>query len=180
MGVKGSIICPRLLGATVAAVAATIVAASAPAPPPAAAEQCSIELYFVDQDATSNIRAEPSGTASIVGRIDPSYTVARVVAARGDWFKISSVNDYEADKDVFVGSGWIHRSILGLSVAAGNHWLTAKPDPKSKRLFKLTPDGNRLDPLDCQGEWVKVRADGKAVGWMERLAQCSNPLTTCS
>jgi len=150
-------------------------------PPAEIPAVCSVNLFAVDQDKVSNVRMGPSSEAAVEARIDPSYAVLHVTGVNGNWFHVTRIDDAETDMKMFEGSGWVHRSLLGLSVASGEHWLMDRPDAASaKRILKLTPDGNRLDPVDCKGEWLKVTVDGKHTGWIDRPAQCSNPMTTCS
>jgi SH3-like domain-containing protein len=149
----------------------------------AAAETCKLDVYFVDQDPTTNIRAAPSGQAKVVARVDPANAVATIREARGGWFRVDRVIDYENDKPLFRGSGWVHASVLGLSVGSGGESgpkLYAQPTTRSAVVQKLTPDGNILDLVDCRGDWVKVRVDKKKTGWMAPSAQCANPFTTCA
>jgi SH3-like domain-containing protein len=178
MGEANKTVCPRLLGAAIAATAAILLVASAPSPEPN--EQCSADFYFVDRDPSTNIRAAPSLSAKVVARVDPSTTVVHVVGSKDGWFKAVTVTDAESDKVLFRGAGWIHRSVLGLSVASGEHWLRSAPTASAKRLLKLVPDGNALAPQACLGSWVQVRVDGKATGWIDHSTICENPLTTCS
>ena len=163
----------------IAALTASILATSAQAAAP-----CKLQVYFVDQDPTTNIRAAPSARATVVAKIDPASAVATWREARGAWFRVDSIIDYENDKPLFRGSGWVHSSVIGLSVGSGggndSPKLYAAPTTRSAVLQKLTPDGNMLDLLDCRGDWMKVRVDKKKVGWMPPLAQCANPFTTCS
>ncbi|MGH6659590.1 MAG: SH3 domain-containing protein [Sphingomicrobium sp.] len=170
-----------LIAASLAALAT--VAAAAPDKPAGAAASaplCSVDLYVVDQDNFTNVRAQPDAKSKVEARIDPTYSVVRVTGVHGNWFRVSKIHDADNDMLLFEGDGWMHRSLLGLSVASGENWLMAEPNPAARKLLKLTPDGNRLEPLDCRGDWLKVTADGKATGWIAREAQCANPMTTCS
>ena len=151
-----------------------------PAPPAAMPAQCSVKLYSVDQDKVSNVRLGPSSETEIEAKIDPSYAVLHVTGVSGNWFHVTRIEDAETDMKMFEGSGWVHRSLLGLSVASGENWLMNAPDAGATKVLKLVPDGNLLQPLDCKGEWLKVLVDGKSTGWIDRAAQCSNPMTTCS
>ena len=146
----------------------------------AVAAPCNFDAYFVDQDPLTNIRAAPSTSSAVIARVDPGPAVARLREHRDGWFRADSIIDYDTDKPLFTGSGWVHGSVIGISVAGGDHRLRARPSRRSAAIQRLTPDGNMLDLLDCSGEWVKVRVDGRAVGWMAPDAQCANPFTTCS
>lgn len=172
----------RLPAAVLVAVAALSLGdASAPAPTAAALPaKCSVAFYFIDQDATTNIRSKPSGAAAVRATIDPATTVAHVVDSSNGWFRVDRVTNAENDAVLFRGDGWIHKSVLGLSVASGEHWLRSLPAVRSKRLQKLVPDGSNLAPLSCSGGWVQVRVDGQATGWIDHATICENPLTTCS
>src|SRR3712207_2906389 len=111
----------------------------------AAASPCKLDVFFVDQDARTNIRAAPSSSAKVIARVDPEKAVATIVESRNGWFRTTRVTDFESDGLLYRGSGWLHASVLGLSVAGGvTPRLYAAPSTRSAVLQKLTPDGNML------------------------------------
>ena len=152
------------------------------APSPAIGEQCDFMAGTGDaQYSATNVRAGPSSSAKVVMSIEATapYEV-HVTGREGQWYRVDRILDAERDKILFGGTAWIHRSQLVLSVAGGEHRLYAGPNRKAPVVMRLTPDGNRIDVIDCKGGWVKAIVDRQATGWMAPDAQCSNPMTTCS
>lgn len=156
------------------------MAMAAPAHGGSPVTSCAVSAYFVDQDPTTNVRAAPASTAKVIAKVDPANAVATIREARSGWFRVDSIIDYENDKPLFRGRGWVHGSVLGLSVGSGEPKLYAEPSTHAMMLQRLTPDGNMLELIDCRGDWVKVRVDNTKMGWMASSSQCSNPFTTCS
>jgi SH3-like domain-containing protein len=146
--------------------------------------KCKLQAYVNDPDTTgTNVRAAPDRSAPVLQTIRPNDSVVvQITGSNGSWFEIARaelVGDEE--KVVFQGRGWIHSSVLGLDVGnngSGAPSLYAEPSKRSRALKRLTPDGDALKLLACQGDWVKVQTGGKT-GWLAAEGQCANPLTTC-
>ena len=142
---------------------------------------CDISATVDDPDPNGmNVRATPS-TRSPVLRVVPTDAsgVAVIRESRGDWFRVASITDEISGTELFRGDGWVHSSLLGLTVANGNTRLYAAPNMRSRVLRTLVPDGTAITLVGCSGQWAKVRAEGRE-GWLSPSGQCSNPLTTCS
>jgi SH3-like domain-containing protein len=145
--------------------------------------RCEISAYTASPDqSAANLRAAADVHSRIIARIPAdTLAVATLTDQRGGWFRVSQVVDAEhGDHLLRQGAAWIHQTQIGLSVAGGFHWLRRAPSRKGRPVMRLTPDGNRLELIGCQGRWVKVRVDGRRTGWIPPEAQCSNPMTSCS
>lgn len=148
--------------------------------------KCAVEAFrsgFAgDTPKTSVIRAAPSKTSAILITVSTTDEVVYSITGSDGkgWFEISKiVGVSEGDVTLFEGRGWVHSSLLDLSVAGGVHKLRALPNKNSRALKKLTGDESEARPLSCQGRWMKIKS-GKSIGWLSRDGQCANPLTTCS
>ena len=143
---------------------------------------CDLRTTIGDPSGTpTNFREKPSAMSRKLFNLPSDALVElHVVGRSGSWFEIDGIDNAETEQPIHRDRLWVHGSQLVLSVAGGDHRLRAAPSPKSPAIMKLTPDGNRLSLIDCQGAWAKVIVDGKKTGWMAPEAQCSNPMTTCS
>ena len=162
------------------AIAGTVPAAGQSGQQPARA--CNISAYVVDRDPHGlNIRAAPSSTARVVQTISNEGSgVARISAQSGDWFRVTSIVDYEnEERPLFRGDGWVHHRLLDLDVANADPRLYERPVPRGRVLARLVPEDGTSTLIGCSGTWAQVRAAGR-VGWLSPAGQCSNPLTTCA
>lgn len=154
-------------------------------PVPAAGQQsatrCDISAYVIDRDAGGlNVRSGPAATARVLRVVSNAGSgVARIVGQNGSWFRVSMIVDAETDQNLFRGDGWVHGSLLGLSVANADPRLYAAPRRQSRVLARLEPEAGQATLIGCDGAWARVR-DGARVGWLSPDGQCSNPLTTCA
>ena len=152
---------------------------------PAAGQQprgpaCDISAYVTDRDTHGlNVRAGPSSGARVL-RVIPNdgSAVARIVGQSGGWFRVSVIVNAEDERVLFRGAGWVHASLLGLSVANGDPRLYTSPSRQSRPLARLVPDRSEVTLTGCSGTWARVRT-GNREGWLARDGQCSSPLTTC-
>jgi SH3-like domain-containing protein len=166
------------LGLATAALAFGSAAQAAGNPP---AEPCAITAYLADADpAGLNVRAGASTSSPVLQVIGSEVAgVAELREHRNGWFRVRRIVDAETDATLFGGPGWVHGSLLGLDVAAGDPRLYAGPSRRSRVLATLRPDESRLTLIGCEGGWAKVRVGG-GTGWLSPGGQCSNPLTTCA
>jgi SH3-like domain-containing protein len=153
---------------------------------------CNFSTYLEDEDTNpdngTNIRAKPDRNSAIIrtlgGKNNDEVTsadgvVVKVTGFSNGWFEVSRVEQVgDSDKVLFEERGWLHSSLLGMSVGGADPRLYAEPRHKSRILMKLKVDESPLKLLACQGEWVKVETGGK-IGWLSPGGQCGNPLTTC-
>ena len=149
--------------------------------------KCSVQAYRAgfasDELKSSIVRAKPDKNSSIVKTVKTKDEVVFYITGSdgGGWFEISKIETTggETDETVFEGRGWIHSSLVDLSVAGSDAKLYAAPRKKSRVLKKLVADESEARPIACQGDWMKVKS-GKSIGWLSPDGQCPNPLTTCS
>lgn len=141
---------------------------------------CTLSAYVIDRDARGlNVRAGPSTSARVLRVIsNDGSAVAQIRAQSGSWFRVSTIVNAEDDTTLFNGDGWVHASLLGLSVANDDPRLYAGPSRRSRTLARLVPDYSQVTLTGCAGDWARVRS-GRREGWLSRGGQCSNPLTTC-
>lgn len=149
--------------------------------------KCNVEAYRAgiadDKLKTSVVRAKPDKNSSILKTVTTKEEVVFYISGSDDkgWFEISKIESTggEVDETLFAGRGWIHSSLVDLSVANGDAKLYAEPKKKSRVLKKLVADESEARPIACQGDWMKIKS-GKSIGWLSPAGQCANPLTTCS
>ncbi len=149
--------------------------------------KCNVEAYRAgiadDKLKTSVVRAKPDKNSSILKTVTTKDEVVFYISGSSDngWFEISKIESAGGDVDetLFEGRGWVHSSLVDLSVANGDAKLYAEPKKKSRVLKKLVADQSEARPVACQGNWMKIKS-GKSTGWLSPEGQCANPLTTCS
>ncbi|MDQ4087825.1 MAG: SH3 domain-containing protein [Pseudomonadota bacterium] len=158
---------------------------------------CAFSGWSGDPDlAGLNVRAAPSPTARLIGRLPPPEriegrdfaTVFDVVEARNGWFRIENARRWDDDSSqpASLPSGWISGRFLQFQL--GTDKAFAEPDPASAVVATAWRDsaGERHDlgyshPTACRGEWVKLTVtghDGRArEAWVRGV--CGNQETTC-
>ena len=148
--------------------------------------KCNVEAfrlgYASDQPKTSVIRAAPIKNSAVLRTVTTTDEVVHSITGSDGkgWFEISKILGVsDGDVTLFEGRGWVHSSLLDLSVAGGVHKLRALPNKNSRAIKNLTGEISEARPLSCQGTWMKIKS-GKSIGWLSRDGQCANPLTTCS
>jgi SH3-like domain-containing protein len=145
---------------------------------------CDLSAYVTDPDPNgANVRSAPNKSAPVVKTLPgASDIVVKITGYSGGWFEISRAETVGDDeKVVFRGRGWIHSSLLGLSVGNNGYGppaLYAAPSKQSRVLKRLKPDEDAIKLLACKDDWAKVQS-GDLTGWLASEGQCSNPLTTC-
>lgn len=148
--------------------------------------KCEVEAYrsgfASDKPKTSIVRAKPDKNSTVLKAVTTTDEVVYSISGSNGkgWFEISKIEEVgDRDAVLFEGRGWVHSSLLDLSVAGGVHKLRALPNKNSRAIKKLTGDASEARPLSCQSTWMKIKS-GKSIGWLSREGQCANPLTTCS
>ncbi len=174
----------------------------------AAETACEFRGWSKDPDpAGLNLRAAPSSTAAVVGRLpaprrdgDDTFAVEmHVVAGRDGWLLVDRAEfaDYGSApaKTVFTGRGWVSGRMVGVSVQ--DERVRRQPDAAAAIVDRpRAPEGGeaeilRLDRIvACRGRWIEVEgsfgeAGGVAArgagrptrGWVTGL--CGNQVTTC-
>lgn len=158
--------------------AAALLTPPAAGPAAAAAKQvtCAVTAHISDRDPNGAIiRAAPARNARQVARIKPAGRrgygrVVHVIAESGDWLRVNNVR--VGGKRVFAGNGWIHGSLVEVTIA-GAAPLRSAPSPKS-RVVGNTGDVEASSRVyACRGGWVRVRhADLKKEGWLSSSGYC--------
>ncbi|HEY0426747.1 MAG TPA: hypothetical protein VGC76_02970 [Pyrinomonadaceae bacterium] len=149
--------------------------------------KCSVEAYrsgyASDAPKTTIVRAAPDKNSFVLKTVTTKdEAVYYITGTSGDgWFEISKIETTGTDTDeaLFEGRGWIHASLLSLSVAWPDAKIYALPKKKSRVVKKLIADESEARPVACEGNWMKIKS-GKSTGWLSPDGQCANPLTTCS
>lgn len=188
----------RLLGCGLAGVLAALAAAA----PGVAADGpgqgvCDFSGWSGDPDpAGLNVRAGPSATAPIVGRLPPEervddYLFATgfdVVESRNGWFRIANAYRWSDERGgpSTLPSGWISGRFLDFALQTDKAF--AEPDPASRVVATSWIDSRDerheigfRHPTACRGEWVRLTVtghDGVArEAWVRGV--CGLQETTC-
>ncbi len=203
-----------LLSASVLAVLASIatalpaqVASAAPAPLPPGVTACDLTVLANDKTPQGlNIRAAPSSSAAILGRVpmlvDPDHeTIAadlHVIGVSHGWFLIEGAEygDYGYPRPaprLYHGRGWVSGRLLTTNVQQGA--LRAAPDEHADVVIDAQDEIFATAILDCNGGWFRIEASvsndprhltprlpsdgppGTVRGWSNR--SCTNQRTTC-
>jgi Bacterial SH3 domain len=188
----------RLLALALAAWPAAALFAAPPASTPrsAGAAVCTISGWATDPDPGGlNVRAGPSATARIIGRLPAPETVEDtqrfvgfdVTESRGGWFRIRNAYRWSADAGApsTLPSGWISGRYLDFQVQSEVAY--AAPDPASRVVAMAWEDANGFHelrtrgPLECRGEWVRLSVAGRdgqeREAWVRGI--CGIQETTC-
>ncbi len=166
----------------VALLSVLALTSAAPAQRAPAVTACAISAYESGGGVAGgvNVRAAPSTQARVLLNLRPEGTpVFDITGHSNGWFRISRAIEAESEERIFTGTGWVHRSNLGMRVAHYDPRLFSAPSRRSRVLANLGGQEPDVTLLSCSGEWVQVRA-GSRIGWLPPGAQCTNPLTTCA
>ncbi|WP_431262966.1 hypothetical protein ACQ859_23215 [Roseateles chitinivorans] len=167
-----------MLLATACAASLANGAPTTPVERPASA--CAFGAFVAETDpAGLNVRAAPNATASILGKLPPTFVdpstefpihvrvEVDVIGTRNGWFLIRNAQDNEAlterpARPMFTGEGWVHGGRLTVKSQADVG--RARPSPKSAAVLRFHDDATfdndafidagRL--TDCRGRWAQV------------------------
>ena len=127
------------------------------------------EYVSVKKDAV-NIRSAPSTKSKVIWQVFESFPL-QVIKRDGKW---AQVVDFEGDK------GWIYETLI-----SSNKTVIVNVETANMRTGSSTDDsivatvkkGVVFEPLQMNGEWMKVRYKNEITGWMHNsLLWPSNPL----
>ena len=127
------------------------------------------EYVSVKKDAV-NIRSRPSTTSKVIWQVFESFPL-QVIKREGKW---ANVVDFEGDK------GWIYETLITnkktviVNVETANlRSSSSKDDP----IVATVKKGVVFEPLEMNGDWIKIRYKNEITGWMHNsLLWPSNPL----
>lgn len=164
------------------ALAMTLVAAH---PALAAAQQaCDVRVDITDTDPRgTHVRSTPGGTViAALRNSGDGWIGVHVTGLFGDWYRIDHAelfgSDLPADgKTIFRGSGYLHKSVLGLSGMQNGGVIYADHDRASHPVDPYAAGDQQVDLLGCWGNFLKVHV-AKGTGWTQTA--CTNMNTTCS
>jgi SH3-like domain-containing protein len=110
---------------------------------------------------TLNMRTGPGPRYATHWTVSQGYPF-KVIGRKGDWLHVS---DFEGDK------AWVFRSMTGKTphrvVKAQAASLRRAPGARSP-VVKKAGYGDVLRTLEQRGEWLKVRHEGGATGWVQK------------
>jgi SH3-like domain-containing protein len=127
------------------------------------------EYVSVKKDGV-NIRSGPSTKSKVIWQVFESFPL-EVIKREGKW---ANVVDFEGDK------GWIYETLITdektviVNVETANMRSgSSKDDP----IVATVKKGVVFEPLEMNGNWMKVRYKDEITGWMHNsLLWPSNPL----
>ena len=98
-----------------------------------------------------------------------------------DWFEIDRASLIGADqpsvgKLIFRGSGYVHRSVLGVSGMQNGGTIYFDHDIRSNLVDPHAAGDQQVDLLGCWGEFLKIHVKA-GTGWTKQV--CTNMNTTC-
>ena len=189
----------RIALAAVAAAGLSAGAGAAREPLPAGVKACAFDALTNDPDpAGPNVRAAPSATAPILGRLPPTESADaamgtilpsfHVIGVQDGWFLIEGAR-YDPGYDVprrapkpYAGRGWV----AGNRITTGLRTMSLKQAPRADApdVVGLSgeTDGSAFGPsevtvrriLDCAGPWFRVEVPLDANGVRLKPATASD------
>ncbi len=127
------------------------------------------EYVSVKKDGV-NIRSGPSTGDQVIWQVFKGYPL-EVLKREGKW---ANVVDFEGDK------GWIYETLISskktviVNVDTANMRAGANTD---EPIIATVKKGVVFDPLEMQGDWIKIRYKDEITGWMyNSLLWPSNPM----
>lgn len=144
---------------------------------------CQIYAYVIDKDPQGvNVRSAPNSSARVLKKL-PTNTPAvfvDITASQGQWMEINNADNAGGTR-LFQGKGWVYASLLGTSTRGyGTRGVTVYQSNNNRsRVVGRIPPTTEVKLLSCSGEWAYVSYQ-RVQGWIARIDQCGNPLTTCS
>ncbi len=162
--------------------------------PPANAEKaksvaCNIAGYSIDKDPNGlNVRSGPGTGNRILARLKrftasgmEVYPEMDVRESRGSWLRITRATEGMDGADLFMGSGWVHSSLMATSTSGydkGYAVLRHGPSTSSAATGRI-PSETEVGLRACSGKWALVEYKGKR-GWLAPGDQCGTAATNCN
>ncbi len=110
----------------------------------------------------------------VVYIISSNFTYSQ--KSKVDNCKIKSFEVYLDDYSISEFGGWIHGSIVGITIT---HNIDLLDKPNGKKVLEYQGEtGETFKIKDIYCEWVKIKTN-KGIGWVKSEKLCGNPVTTC-
>jgi hypothetical protein len=150
----------------------------------AARQACNVVIDVTDTDPKgTNVRAAPSGAviATLKNSTNDGWIAVHVTGQLGDWYEIDRANLIDNDlppggKVIFHGTGYLHKSVVGVSGMQGGAFIYREHNIKSGLLDGPASGDEQVDLLGCWDDFLKVHVK-KGTGWTQHV--CTNMNTTC-
>jgi SH3-like domain-containing protein len=117
-----------------------------------------------------NIRSGPNTKSKVIWQVFESFPL-QVIKREGKW---ANVVDFEGDK------GWIYETLISSNKTVIVNVETANMrsgSSKDNSIIATVKKGVVFEPLEMNGDWMKVRYKNEITGWMHNsLLWPSNPL----
>lgn len=144
-------------------------------------QTCNINAFVIDQDPKGlNVRSGPGESHDIIGNLPTTKdgVVVDITASQGNWLQLSKAESI--DKTEFQGKGWVYSQLLGTSTRGyGSNGVSVYQNANNQSsVVGRIPPATAVKLLGCSQSWAWVEYEG-IKGWIEREAQCANPLSTC-
>ena len=127
------------------------------------------EYVSVKKDGV-NIRSGPSTKSNVIWQVFESFPL-EIIKRDGKW---ANVVDFEGDK------GWIYETLISSKKTVIVNVETANMrsgSSKDNSIVATVKKGVVFEPLEMNGDWMKVRYKNEITGWMHNsLLWPSNPL----
>jgi len=151
----------------------------------AAKQACNAEVDVTDTDPKgTNLRAAPSGAvvAALKNPTSDGFIVVHLTAQLGDWYEIDRAKLIDSslpsgEKILFQGTGYLHKSVVGLSGMQNGGVIYRNHDIRTDLIDAHAAGDQQVELLGCFGEFLKVHVR-KGIGWTTQA--CTNMNTTCS
>ncbi|MDB5188380.1 MAG: hypothetical protein JWO50_900 [Candidatus Kaiserbacteria bacterium] len=148
------------------------------------AQTCSVFVDITDSDPRgTNVRAAPgSAVIAALKNTGDGWVSVHLTGQAGDWFRIDRASLVDAGRPqggttIFHGTGWLHKSVLGVSGMQNGGAIYADHDTASRAIDHHAAGDQAVSLLGCWGPFLKVQVK-KGVGWTRDA--CTNMNTTCA
>lgn len=148
-------------------------------------QACNVTADITDTDPKgTNVRAAPAGAviALLKNSTQDGWITVHITGQLGDWYEIDRASLVDADlppagKMIFHGSGYLHKSVVGVTGMQNGGAIYLDHDIASNPLDRHAAGDQPVELLGCWGAFLKVHVK-KGSGWTQ--AVCTNMNTTCS
>ena len=147
-------------------------------------QACNVVVDVTDIDPKgTNVRAAPGGAiiAALKNSTSDGWVIVHLTGQLGDWYEIDRASLMDADlppggKVIFQGTGYLHKSVVGVSGMQNGGFIYREHNIKSDLLDGPASGDQQVELLGCWEGFLKVHVK-KGVGWTQHA--CINMNTTC-